>query len=77
VQEISALNDSVIAIASFAKGFFLFNPRQKTVLPLNLNQGLPSNIAKGIETDRQGNLWIAMLSDLIRMNPVTKKNYIF
>jgi signal transduction histidine kinase/ligand-binding sensor domain-containing protein len=73
VQGISFLNDSVIAIASFTKGFFLFNTHQKTTVALNTLQGLPSNIAKAITTDSHGNLWITMLSDLVRMDPQTKK----
>ncbi len=73
VQAISSLNDSVIAIASYVKGFFLFNTNQKTTAALNTNHGLPSNIAKAITTDKEGNLWITTLSDLVKMNSQTKK----
>ena len=73
VQGISCLNDSVIAVASFVKGFFLFNSNQRTTVPLSTNEGLPSNMARAIATDSEGNFWIAMLSDLVRMNPHTKK----
>ena len=73
VQGISSLNDSIIAIASYAKGFFLLNTIQKTTVALNPSHGLPSNIAKAITTDKQGTLWITTLSDLVKMNPHTKK----
>ncbi len=73
IQNISQLNDSILGIASFAKGFFLFNSNQKTAVAINTDQGLPSNIARGIFKDRSGNLWMTTLSDLVRMDPITKK----
>ncbi|HEX5152375.1 MAG TPA: two-component regulator propeller domain-containing protein [Parafilimonas sp.] len=73
VQGISSLNDSVIAIASYAKGFFFLNTNQKTTAALNTDDGLPSNIVKAIATDKESNLWITTLSDLVKMNPQTKK----
>ena len=73
VQGISEMNDSTIAVASYVKGFFLFNRFKKTTVTLTTDDGLPSNIAKSIVTDRHNNFWIATLSDLVRMNPQTKK----
>jgi signal transduction histidine kinase len=73
VHGINQLNDSIIAVASFAKGFFLFNTNQRTVVPLNTNHGLPSNLAKVLTSDTQGNWWIVMLSDIIKLNRLTKK----
>ena len=49
------------------------NTIQNTTVALNTSHGLPSNIAKAITTDKQGTLWITTLSDLVKMNPHTKK----
>jgi len=73
VQGISALNDSIIAIASFVEGFFLLNNTKKSITLLNTDNGLPSNIARGITRDNRNNYWATMLSDLVTINPVTKK----
>ncbi len=73
VNSITQLNDSIIAVASSAKGFFFFNSFQKTTVPLSSSEGLPSNLARAITTDSHNNFWIAMLSNLLRMDPQTKK----
>ncbi len=73
VQGISSLNDSVIAVASFAEGFYLINTIQKKSRHLGTDEGLPSNIARSIATDSHNNYWIAMLSDLVRMDKAGKK----
>jgi ligand-binding sensor domain-containing protein len=73
IQSISTLNDSVIAIASLAEGFYLLNTTKKKSMHLGIEDGLPSNYAKAIATDSYNNYWMAMLSDLVRMNPRSKK----
>lgn len=73
VQHISSLNDSIVAIASFAEGFFLVNTNNKTCAHLGTGDGLPSNLAKAIVTDSRHNYWVTMLSDLVRMDPRTKQ----
>jgi signal transduction histidine kinase/ligand-binding sensor domain-containing protein len=73
VHEISPLNDSVIVVATYAKGFLFFNTFQKTTVPLGTLEGLPSNYSRALATDSRNNLWLAMLNDLVRMDPQTKK----
>ncbi len=73
VTSIAPLNDSIIGVASWTEGFFLFNSFQRTTVPLSTNEGLPSNIAKAIALDSRNRFWLAMLSHLMLMDPHTKK----
>ncbi|RYG02996.1 MAG: hypothetical protein EOO02_09375, partial [Chitinophagaceae bacterium] len=66
VTDIVSYNDSTIIIANGAINFL--NIRTGTTRLLSANEGLPSNTVNNIEQDRQGNLWISMLSGLCRYN---------
>ncbi|CAN5655349.1 two-component regulator propeller domain-containing protein [soil metagenome] len=73
VAAIDAPSDSEITVSSYSEGFFLINTVRGTVASLNTNNGLPSNYARAIYSDTHNNYWIAMISDIVRMDRQTKK----
>lgn len=77
ISSLTRINDSVIGISTYAKGFYLFNQLQKTFSSFSDKNGLPTNEVLGIEQDEQKNTWIVTPEGLYRKNNSDNKTVSF
>ncbi|RYY30943.1 MAG: hypothetical protein EOO04_03170 [Chitinophagaceae bacterium] len=66
VTDILPYQDSLLLVASGALNFLNINTGN--IRHVSANEGLPSNTINSIAFDRQGSLWISLLSGLCRYN---------
>jgi signal transduction histidine kinase/ligand-binding sensor domain-containing protein len=68
VASLTQINDSIIGVATYSKGFLWFNQKKRSFSSFTINDGLPTNYVYGLGQDKQKNLWIATTDGLLRLN---------
>ncbi|MFD2162336.1 two-component regulator propeller domain-containing protein [Paradesertivirga mongoliensis] len=65
--------DGNLWLTTVGRGLMQFNPRTKQFKSYTVDEGLPSNIICGIQTDNKGNLWMSSSNGLSKFSLSTRK----